>query len=126
MGAGLEQATATWDGGLTSEDIRACRPSSITAHRACPSNYPCPAYTQHTKLRPSPLYPRPRLAVVALLQAKVIASLGAQPEVLTLGHNPYKNEYIDAHLVLPTTRPKVRATKYRLHSKPASWLYGFS
>jgi hypothetical protein len=45
---------------------------------------------------------------VGLLQAKVITSLGAQPELLTLGHNPYKNEYIDTHIVLPTTRPKVR------------------
>ncbi|EFN56099.1 expressed protein [Chlorella variabilis] len=46
---------------------------------------------------------------LGLLQAKVIASLGARPEVLTLGHNAFTNEYIDRHLVLPTTRPKVLA-----------------
>lgn len=44
---------------------------------------------------------------MGLLQAKVITSLGAQPEVVSVGHNPYSpsREYVDRHLVLPTTRP---------------------
>ena len=76
---------------------RACLPAHLLEWSG---RLPCPS---HAAVCPSPA----RLAV-GLLQAKVIASLGAQPEVLTMGHNPFTNEYIDRHVVLPTTRPKVR------------------
>ena len=45
--------------------------------------------------------------LMALLQARTIANLGTGPEVLTLGHNPYKNALMDRAIVLPTHRPRM-------------------
>ena len=36
----------------------------------------------------------------------MITSLGAQPEVASLGHNPYRNKYIEHAVVLPTRRAR--------------------
>jgi len=43
--------------------------------------------------------------LMALLQARTIASFGCGPEVLSLGHNPYRSAMMDEAIVLPTHRP---------------------
>ncbi len=45
--------------------------------------------------------------LMALLQARTIANLGAGPEVLTVGHNPHRNALMDTAIVLPTHRPRL-------------------
>ncbi|KAG2426569.1 hypothetical protein HXX76_012887 [Chlamydomonas incerta] len=43
--------------------------------------------------------------LLGLLQAKVITNWGHQPEVVSIGHNPYHPAVVDTHLQLPTNRP---------------------
>ncbi|KAG2495920.1 hypothetical protein HYH03_005852 [Edaphochlamys debaryana] len=45
--------------------------------------------------------------LLGLLQAKVITSWGHQPEVVSVGHNPYHPPVVDTHLCLPTNRPRL-------------------
>ncbi|KXZ56995.1 hypothetical protein GPECTOR_1g9 [Gonium pectorale] len=45
--------------------------------------------------------------LLGLLQAKVITSWGHQPEVVSIGHNPYHPSVVDVHLQLPTNRPRL-------------------
>ena len=45
--------------------------------------------------------------LMALLQARTIINLGAGAEVMTVGHNPYRNALMDAAITLPTQRPKL-------------------
>ncbi|GLI64923.1 hypothetical protein VaNZ11_008318 [Volvox africanus] len=45
--------------------------------------------------------------LLGLLQAKVITSWGHQPEVVSIGHNPYHPSVVDHHLQLPTNRPRL-------------------
>ena len=45
--------------------------------------------------------------LMALLQARTIQNLGTGPEVLTLGHNSYRNSLMDTAIVLPTHRPRL-------------------
>ena len=52
--------------------------------------------------------------LLALLQAKVIASLGAQPEVLTVGANPHTTEHIDTHVVLVSSGERVEHCSFCL------------
>ena len=45
--------------------------------------------------------------LMALLQARTIQNLGTGPEVLTVGHNSYRNALMDTAIVLPTHRPRL-------------------
>ena len=45
--------------------------------------------------------------LMALLQARTIANLGAGPEVLTVGHNPHVTALMDAAIILPSHRPRM-------------------
>jgi hypothetical protein len=45
--------------------------------------------------------------LMALLQARTIQNLGTGPEVLTVGHNSYRNSLMDTAIVLPTHRPRL-------------------
>ena len=45
--------------------------------------------------------------LMALLQARTIINLGAGAEVVTVGHNPFRNKLMDAAITLPTQRPKL-------------------
>jgi hypothetical protein len=45
--------------------------------------------------------------LMAMLQARTIMNMGTGPEVLTVGHNSYRNGLMDTAIVLPTHRPRL-------------------